>query len=173
MWTASSPQQNNYSTLGEGRQWNTMSAPDNTAPAGLIHSVQICPGYRKPMQMVDQAEAIENLGLKNDKHALPDSSRQILLIEKETLDVLDLKPGQVKENITTIGIGLMKLTHRQRLRIGTGVVLEVMKACSPCHRMEEIRPGLLNQLAGRRGMLARVVEGGIVKRGDGIQLIPT
>ena len=147
-----------------------MSASDSIATVGTIHSIQLCPGHRKPMQIVEQTEAIENLGLKNDKHALPDSSRQILLVEKETLDELGLQPGQVKENITTRGISLMKLTHKQRLKIGDDVVLEITKACSPCSRMEEIRPGLLKQLAGRRGMLARVVKGGIVSRGNIIQL---
>ena len=149
-----------------------MSPRGNTGVGGTIRSLQICPGYRKPMEVFDQLDAVKNFGLKKDKHALPDSSRQILLLEKETLDVLGLRPGQVKENITTIGIELMKLRSRQRLKIGDSVVLEVTKACSPCSRMEDIRPGLLKELAGRRGILARVINGGILKRGDIIQLLP-
>jgi len=121
--------------------------------------------------MVEEAEAIANLGLQNDTHALPDSSRQILLIEKQTLDELRILPGQVKENITTAGIQLMKLNHADRLKVGGDVVLEITKACSPCNRMEEIRPGLLRELAGRRGMLTRVIQGGTIRRGDAIELI--
>ena len=138
---------------------------------GTIVSLQLCTGYRKPMQMVSEAEAITNLGLKNDTHALPDSSRQVLLIEKETLDELRILPGQVKENITTMGIDLIKLRHGDRLMVGDAVVLEITKACSPCSRMEEVRPGLLRELAGRRGMLTRVIQGGIVRRGETIRLI--
>ncbi|MBI4548402.1 MAG: MOSC domain-containing protein [Ignavibacteriae bacterium] len=138
---------------------------------GKVYSLQLCPGYRKPMQMVNQVEAIENLGFKNDRHAIPDSSRQILLIEKEILDELKLMPGQVKENITTEGIQLMQLNPRQRLRIGSDVIVEITKVCSPCGRMEEIRAGLLQELAGRRGILARVIKGGIVRRGDVVQQI--
>jgi MOSC domain-containing protein YiiM len=145
--------------------------PDGLTTKGIVVSLQLCPGYRKPMQMVEEAEAIPNLGLKNDKHALPDSSRQVLLIEKETLDELQILPGEVKENITTTGMDLMRLQHRDRLMIGDSVILEVTKACSPCSRMEEIRPGLKLQLAGRRGMLTRVIHGGIVRRGSTIQLI--
>lgn len=139
--------------------------------AGTIHSVQLCLGYRKPMQFVDQAEAIENVGLKGDKHALPDSSRQVLLLEKETLEKLKLIPGQVKENITTSGIQLMTLTSKDRVQIGSEVVLEITKACSPCSRMEEIRPGLLREISGKRGMLARVIRSGTIQRGDAIQQI--
>ncbi|MBI3764983.1 MAG: MOSC domain-containing protein [Ignavibacteriales bacterium] len=137
-------------------------------PLGRLFSIQLCPGHRKPMQMVDRAEVIENLGLKNDRHALPDSSRQILLIEKETLDGLGLKPGQVKENITTVGIELMALPSKQCLKIGDEVILEVTKGCSPCSRMDEIRPGLKPEIAGKRGMLTRVIRGGIIAKGDTI-----
>ena len=147
--------------------------PDAVNTEGRIISLQLCPGYRKPMQMVEQADVITNLGLKNDQHALPDSSRQVLLIEKETLDELQIVPGDVKENITTTGIELMKLQHGDRLMIQNSVVLEVTKACSPCSRMNEIRPGLLRQIAGRRGMLTRVIQGGVIRRGDTIQLIAT
>src|SRR5258707_8632150 len=97
---------------------------------GVVVSLQLCPGYRKPMQTVEESEAVTNLGLKNDVHALPDSSRQVLLIEKETLDQLSILPGQVKENITTEGIRLMELKHKDRLKVGNGVILEITKACS-------------------------------------------
>ncbi len=138
---------------------------------GEVVSLQICPGRRKPMLMVDRAEAIENLGLKNDRHALPDSSRQVLMIEQETLDLLNLGPGDVKENITTAGIALMLLKQKDRLKIGSAVILQVTKPCSPCSRMEELRSGLMAEIKGRRGMLARVVAGGTIQRGDSIQVL--
>ncbi len=136
---------------------------------GSLHSVQICPGHRMPMKIVEMALALKNSGLQSDRHAQSDSSRQILLLEKETLDALNLVPGQVKENITTSGISLTGLPPGSRLRIGEDVLLEITKACSPCNRMEEIRPGLLRAIAGRRGMLARVIRGGTIRRGDVVQ----
>ncbi len=145
---------------------------DEVAPMkGTIVSLQLCPGYRKPMRKVATAAAVENLGLRDDTHAIADSIRQILLIEKETLDMLRLEPGIVKENITTSGIALMKLKHHDRIKIGGEVVLEVSKPCSPCSRMEEIRPGLRLELAGRRGILARVLRGGTITTGDPIEQI--
>lgn len=141
---------------------------ESPTSGGVIVSLQLCPGYRKPMRAVEEAEAVAQLGLMEDRHALPDSSRQILLLGKETLDELRLSPGEIKENITTAGINLMEMRYGERLAVGPSVVLEVTKACTPCSRMEEIRPGLKQELAGRRGMLARVVEGGIIRRGDTI-----
>ena len=122
------------------------------------------------MKKVPKATAIENLGIEGDRHALPDSSRQVLLIERETLEELNLEPGAIKENITTANIGLMKLQSKQQLKIGDNVILEITKPCSPCSRMEEIRPGFIKEIAGRRGMLARVIKGGAIGEGDNIVL---
>ena len=139
--------------------------------AGTVVSLHYCPGHRKPMVAVLEAAVTENLGFRNDMHALPDSSRQVLLIESETLKEMGLKPGEVRENIATKGILLMRLPRRQRLSVGCEVILEITQACAPCSRMEEIRPDLLRQIAGRRGMLARVIRGGLISNGDAIALL--
>jgi MOSC domain-containing protein YiiM len=57
----------------------------------------------------------------------------------------------------------------QRLRIGTAV-LELTGVCPPCGKMEAIRLGLRQELVGRRGYLARVVETGELCVGDAIEL---
>jgi len=56
----------------------------------------------------------------------------------------------------------------QKLRVGKAQ-LEVSAVCGPCDLMENIRPGLRKELYGRRGMLCRVIEGGIIRRGDRIE----
>ncbi|MBI3194919.1 MAG: MOSC domain-containing protein [Ignavibacteriae bacterium] len=140
-------------------------------PQGKIIALQSCPGYRKPMTSLEEVEAVANFGLMNDAHARANSERQVLLIEQETLESLNLQPGDVKENITTSGIELMKLPANTQLKFGNNVVLELTKPCAPCSRMEELRPGLLKEIAGKRGMLARVIVGGKICRGDTIQIV--
>ncbi|HXG37922.1 MAG TPA: MOSC domain-containing protein [Bacteroidota bacterium] len=137
---------------------------------GTVISLQLCPGHRKPMQSRESVEALTALGLKGDIHAIEESTRQVLLIDQETLQELGLTPGQVKENITTAGIALAQLKQGQRLRIGTAV-LQITKPCSPCSRMDEIRPGLQDELRGRRGILARVLQGGTIRVGDSIDML--
>ncbi len=135
---------------------------------GVVVALHRCPGHRLPMIPGERMEFVPNLGVRGDRHALPDSSRQVLLVEQEDLEQLQLLPGQVKENITTKGLALASLKYGSRLRIGQSVVLEITKPCSPCSRMEELRAGLRKEIAGRRGMLARVVQGGAVSQGDAI-----
>jgi MOSC domain-containing protein YiiM len=134
-----------------------------------VVGLQICPGYRKPMTPVESARAVENLGLEGDRHAKGDSKRQVLLIEAETLEKLDLHVGDVKENITTRGIALMSLPIGTRLCVGEAV-LEITGECHPCSRMEDLRPGLLQEIGGQRGMLAHVAQTGKLHVGDAITL---
>jgi MOSC domain-containing protein YiiM len=138
--------------------------------AGVVISLQLCPAHRAPMQPVNPARALENLGIEGDRHALPDGKRQVLLMPVEVLDQLDVPIGAVKENITTRGIDLNRLALGTRLQIGEAV-FELTKPCTPCERMDEIRIGLREELQGRRGMLARVVRGGELRVGDEIKIV--
>jgi MOSC domain-containing protein YiiM len=140
--------------------------------AGVVVSLQVCPGHRQPMRKLDSVRVIENRGLEGDRHARPDSSRQVLLIEEETLRRYQIPVGALKENITTRGIELRSLKKRTRLQMGE-VVLEITKPCTPCSRVDEIRMGLQEELQGQRGMLARVIRGGEIKVDDTIQVIDT
>jgi MOSC domain-containing protein YiiM len=91
-----------------------------------------------------------------------------LLVDRETLEAMDLQPGIIRENITTDGLNVNSLQVGQQLRIGE-VRLEVSMVCTPCDLMETIRPGLRKELWGRRGMLCRVLEGGVIRCGDPIE----
>ncbi len=137
--------------------------------AEVVH-LFVCVAHRLPMREVAEARAIENRGLEGCAHGRPGSRRQVLLMDMETLDAMGIVPGAVKENITTRGLPVQKLKVGQHLRAGKAL-LEVTTPCHPCARMNEIRPGLEDELRGRRGMLCRVIEGGAIVRGDRIELV--
>ena len=122
------------------------------------------------MKEVETAEVVADQGFLGCAHARKDGNRQVLLVDKETLDAMALRPGIIRENITTEGLNVNGLALGQRLRIGT-VLLQVSAVCTPCDQLEKVRPGLRRELYGRRGMLCRVVEGGTIRTGDGIQRV--
>jgi MOSC domain-containing protein YiiM len=95
----------------------------------------------------------------------------VLLVDRETVEALELQPGVLFENITTDGLNVNGLLTGQQLRIGEAL-LEVTAACTPCNQMERIRTGLRRELWGRRGMLCRVLDGGIIHPGDPIEKVP-
>lgn len=145
--------------------------PATGSSAGTIVSIQSCPGSRRPMKSVNPARVIRDFGLEEDYHARAGSERQLLLIEEEILRAMNLRIGEVKENLTTRGIVLTSLESGRILQIGSQVRLRITQPCRPCSRMDEIRSGLQQELAGRRGVLARVESGGSISVGDPIRIL--
>jgi MOSC domain-containing protein YiiM len=126
------------------------------------------PKKHLPMEELSEIRAVDDAGLEGCAHARPGRKRQVLLVDRETLEAMDLRPGMIRENITTDGLSVNSLPIGQVLRIGEAR-LEVSAVCTPCDQMEAIRPGLRKELWGRRGMLCRILEGGIIRRGDSIE----
>jgi MOSC domain-containing protein YiiM len=120
------------------------------------------------MEELSDARLMTDSGIEGCAHSRPSSKRQILLVDRETLQAMDLAPGIIRENITTEGLAVNGLQIGQRLRVGESL-LEVSTVCTPCDQLEKLRPGLRREIRGRRGMLCRVLEGGVVRVGDRIE----
>ena len=125
---------------------------------------------RLPMEEVAEVRALQDSGLEGCAHARTGSPRQVLLVDSETLELMELSPGIIRENITTRGINVNGLDEGQRLQVGAAQ-LEISMVCTPCDMLEKIRPGLRRETRGRRGMLCRVIAGGMIRQGDRIERI--
>jgi len=139
---------------------------------GTIVALHIARVKGTPSDPVDAATVISAQGLEGDRSCSADNTRQVLVMDRETLDHFELKPGQIKENITTSGLDLSQAKAGEVFFIGDSVTMEVVGECQPCGKMDAIRPGLREQLGGRRGMLAMVINGGPIKIGDSIRIEP-
>jgi MOSC domain-containing protein YiiM len=126
---------------------------------------------RVPMEELAEALLVTNSGVEGCAHARPRGKRQVLLVDRETLEEMALAPGIIRENITTDGLQVNDLKIGQRLRIGEAA-LQVSSVCEPCDELEKVRPGLQQAMEGRRGMLCRVIAGGVVRSGDAIETVP-
>ena len=126
---------------------------------------------RVPLTAKQQVNAVENRGIEGDRHAKPGSRRSVLIMPQEILDSFGLEPGDVREQVTVRGLDVHGLADGTRLRVGAAV-LELMKPCAPCERMEELKPGLQVALEGRRGRFARVVTPGAFAVGDVLAVEP-
>jgi MOSC domain-containing protein YiiM len=126
--------------------------------------------HDRPMRDVPQVDAVAGRGLSGDV-SLGRSSRQVLLVDQTTLAEFGLHPGQIRENITLKGLDLSAIPQGTRIRIGAAT-LEVTGDCTPCDRLEAIRPGLRGAIRGRRGLLARVHTGGTIRVSDAVIVEP-
>lgn len=121
------------------------------------------------MDAHERRTAIKGFGLEGCAHGHP-PKREVLFASRDHLDAVGVAPGAIRENITIDGDDVQEWPVGQRLKAGEAL-FEVTMVCDPCHRMDELRPGLRAELDGRRGMLARVVETGEIAVGDEIELL--
>ena len=136
------------------------------APA-RIFALHYSPRRREPMSSVRSILALRDHGLDGDAHARPGGERQVLFIDIETLRLLDISPGSLKENITTETLSLSELKPGDMIYAGDAR-FQVTMECEPCVHVDEVRPGLSKDVAGRRGLLAKVIRGGELSVGQAL-----
>jgi len=85
------------------------------------------------MRLLEETDLVQG-GIAGDAHFAPESARQLLLADQEPLLELGVAAGQIKENITVRGLGVMSLPAGTRLAIGEAEI-EITKECEPCSRM--------------------------------------
>lgn len=146
----------------------------------------------------DAIDLVAGLGVEGDVHAGatvqhrsrvardPDQPnlRQVHLIHAELHDELreagyELAPGEMGENITTVGLDLLALPRETRLHLGDQAVVEVTGLRHPCAQLDGLRPGLMTavlardeagELVRKAGVMSVVVTGGTVRPGDAIRV---
>jgi MOSC domain-containing protein YiiM len=144
-------------------------------------------------------ELIEGHGVRGDAHCgvtvkhrsrvardpTQPNLRQVHLLHQELFEEvaaagIEVKPGQMGENITTEGIDLLGLSAGTQLKIGSSAVVEVTGLRNPCSQIERFKPGLLAAVLGRAadgsvlrkaGVMAIVLEGGSIQAGDAISVL--
>lgn len=142
--------------------------------AGRVDWIGLRPARDVPMQEVLEAEAMQGLGLADDRYASGSGKRGVTLIQAEHLPVIaalaghaELTPALLRRNLVVSGIPLIALKGR-RFRIGS-VLLEGTAPCDPCSRMEQaLGPGGYNAMRGMGGLCARILEGGSLRVGDAV-----
>ena len=125
-------------------------------------------------QPVEEAELRPDHGIVGDAHA-GDWHRQVSILSQESVDTLQekiemrLKPGDFAENILVRGMRVYELPVGTRLRVGTALC-EVTQIGKECHQDCAIRRAAGDCVMPRQGIFVKVLEGGVVRPGDEIEL---
>lgn len=130
------------------------------------------------MQIANSAVLTASRGIEGDHYDTQrNGPRQVTIIAAEDIAAIaaflgkeSINPAMLRRNLVTRGINLIALKGR-RFRIGS-TLLETSGECAPCSRMEsDLGPGGYNAMRGRGGITARVVDGGSIVLGDGVERI--
>ncbi|GAB4130298.1 MAG: MOSC domain-containing protein [Roseiflexaceae bacterium] len=163
-----------------------------------VSSVSVSASHTFSKLTQAQIELVAGLGVAGDAHmgatvkhrsrVARDPSqpnlRQVHCIHAELFDQLvvhgfQVLPGQMGENITTVGIDLLSLPTGTRLSIGPDAVIEITGLRNPCVQIDQFQPGLLaavldrdaaGNLIRKAGVMSIVRVGGIVRPGDSIAI---
>ena len=144
---------------------------------GKVLSINISEHKGTVKHAVDQIVCKEDYGIIGDAHAESGSIRQISLLAKESIDkmiALGLKGlcfGKFAENITTSGIVLYELPVGTVLKIGE-TLQQVTQIGKKCHASDgcEVARTVGTCIMPKEGIFTRVIEGGVVKAGDTIEI---
>ncbi|ACL04339.1 MOSC domain containing protein [Desulfatibacillum aliphaticivorans] len=125
---------------------------------------------------VQEALLIKEHGLENDAHAGP-WHRQVSFLSAEAIDWakdkgLDVGFGDFAENISTTGIDWKNAPIGSRFRLGKEAVVEITQIGKECHKKCAIYYQAGDCIMPREGVFARVLNGGSITVGDGIEELP-
>jgi len=137
------------------------------------------------MSPVSETRAVAGRGLDGDRYYAgtghysnapsPGGGRGLTLIENEVLDSLAaehriaLAPSECRRNIVTRGVRLLDLIGKQ-FRIGDALCKGV-RICEPCLYLERLTSKRVSEpLIHRAGLRADILEGGLVRLGDSIEV---
>ncbi|MCX6601528.1 MAG: MOSC domain-containing protein [bacterium] len=139
---------------------------------GKIAAISVSTEKGVPKTNVTHARLIENWGIEGDAHA-GTWHRQISLLAVESIATiralgLDVRPGDFAENITTQDIDLTALHIGDELVVGD-CKLEITQIGKVCHARCSIYARVGDCVMPREGLFARVVCGGTIRVGDGVE----
>lgn len=149
---------------------------------GHVEHIHIAPAESAPLQEVTEIEAVKGVGLIGDRYANhtglwtdSDIGREVTLVEAESLEMLardhgiELRPGETRRNITTRGVALNDLVG-EVFQVGE-VLMRGTELCEPCqHLTSMVGKPILRPLAHRAGLRAQLLNGGLIRTGDRVEL---
>jgi MOSC domain-containing protein YiiM len=130
-----------------------------------ITSLNISKEKGVPKQPVRRITLVKDHGVEGDAHA-GTGLRQVSLLASEDIGGMcekgvKVKPGDFAENITTRGIDLSALPVGAGIKIGDAL-LEITQLGKTCHKGCAIMQRVGECIMPKRGIFARVVEGGAI-----------
>lgn len=118
-----------------------------------------------------QALAVAGQGLDSDRHADPLSPRQVLLAGAPAYRRHGLAPHTLRENVL-LDIDTAVLSSGTLLRLGDMAVVALTFHCEACGYLDARHPGVARAIGRDRGVLARVVQGGMLRPGGSVVQLP-
>ena len=126
---------------------------------------------------LNSANLVIGQGIEGDRKG-GNPKRNLNIMSFEILEALgkegfSTQPGQMGEQIVIRGLDVGTLAEGDQLQIGGHACVEVVSHRTGCERFEHIQGKSPQEAAGRMGVMAKVVESGMIAVGDPVKLLQT
>ncbi|MEM9955813.1 MAG: MOSC domain-containing protein [Chloroflexota bacterium] len=129
--------------------------------------------YRVP---VDEASLLAGHGIEGDRKAGRNPKRHLNIMMRETLDDLAMcgyktGAGAMGEQLQIRGVDIESLPSGTLLKLGDSAIIRLNKFRAGCVWLEQIQGRDCADLENRIGLMATVMESGIIRVGDPVEII--
>jgi MOSC domain-containing protein YiiM len=112
---------------------------------------------------------LDENGVLEDKFYAKDIDRSVLITSTDSYDLakdkaMEIPYGYLGENIL-ININPYSLQRGDKLYVGE-VLLEITSNCTICNTLAKVHSSLPSLLANDRGIFAKTIKGGNIRKGD-------
>lgn len=151
--------------------------------AGIVEEIYIARKGSVQMEKVEEIQALEGCGLEGDRYCegtgywTPYGDVcEVTMISAEDLDYIErelglhVNNGEHRRNLIVRGMDLSELRGR-RFRIGDAI-LQYDRPRPPCRHIQDLtEPGMTRALRRRGGHCVRVLEGGMIRPRNEIEIL--
>ena len=125
---------------------------------------------------VQQINLIAGYGIEGDQKAGHNPNRHLNIMSYEITQALKAEgfkaePGELGEQIIVRGLDVSTLAEGDRIQLGDSAIAEIVKPRTGCDWFEMIQGKSPSLAQNRLGMMARVIESGVVKVGDPVRVL--
>lgn len=136
--------------------------------------VELFVSLKNKQKINPQEIQLDGDGVIEDKFYAKGSDRSVLIASTNSYDLakendIDLNYGSLGENIL-VDFNPYNLTSGDRLMINN-VILEITQNCTICNSLSKHADGLPALLKSDRGIFAKTVQSGSIKKGDSVKVI--
>ena len=141
---------------------------------GIIQGICISEEKGTQKHEVPEAVVVEDWGIEGDAHA-GKWHRQVSLLGFQQIEEFRARGAEVEfgafgENLIVDGYRFRELPVGTKFRVGD-VLLEMTQIGKECHSHCEIYKVMGDCIMPREGVFAKVLHGGVVKKGDELEIV--
>jgi MOSC domain-containing protein YiiM len=149
---------------------------------GTLVAIFVADAAGAPMRSLESAQCLRGRGIEGDRYAagrghwMKTDGCEVTLVRREDIEqahrraAVGFLDGGHRRNLVVEGIPLQAY-HRRRVRIG-GALLEFHRLRPPCGYLDRLlQPGAAKALGSAAGIGLRVVEDGMIRIGDRVEVL--